>query len=134
MSKINSNSYSLYYKVRLLSELTGVEHELLYEDRLYSLDCGGNCQWKRERISYQQMLGYVEGMINGVLHLSNDIRNLPDRDLSLLAENNLCKKLNITGEIEFIATGVGSYNEWNTMIEVEKKMILSKSYGKKNNK
>lgn len=133
MTKLTSYACPLFYKVRLLSELSGVDIELSFGEGKYSIDKGKDVQWKKVDMSYQYMNGYVDGMINAITYLSNDIKNLPEEYLDLIANDNLCKKFNIISRLEYITTGIGSYDEWESMILREKQLILNKKYGRKNN-
>lgn len=133
MTKLTSYACRLFYKVRLLSELSGVDIDLSFGRGKYSIDKSKDSKWKKVDMSYQYMDGYIDGMINAVVYLSNDIKNLPEEYLDLIANDNLCKKFNIISRLEYITTGIGSYDEWESMVLREKQLILNKKYGRKNN-
>lgn len=119
----NTVVVTLKYRLKLLSELTGVDHELSCGNGIYGLDEGSGYQWEVSGMSFQQMRGYVEGLISGVAYLWN-IRSFSEEYQYILAKHNLCRKLNITGKTEFLATGIGSCDEWDKRIEEEKKRLI----------
>lgn len=125
MGKATGNTHvlTLKYRVRLLSELTGVDHALSYSGSVYGLDQDMGYQWSVSGLPFQQMKGYVEGLISGVAFLWN-MRSFSEEYQYILAEHNLCKRLNITGKTEFLATGFGSCSEWDERIKEEKKRLI----------